>query len=774
MSGPRSFVAYPSVPSAIGSAIHIAIERLRTFSHWDAITSWPQNDVAGRFLADPIFARIGEAELLIADVTKLNFNVAYEIGYAIGQSKRVILILNKTIQSDRDVFAHVGIFDTLGYREYSNGADLAEALGGTKDLNPLAMPLRPSLPLPLYLVMPKDVTDFEIRLQARVKKSRLGFRSFDPQEEGRLSSHAAIDNVAMSSGVVVPLLPQSRLDAVVHNIRAAFVSGLAAGAGIPLLLMQTGADPVPLDVRDLVTSVTSLDQVNTAIADFAPLVTERLLQRKPKAASAKESRLARTQLGASAAENEFDRLGDYFLRTAEYDRVSRGEIQVVAGRKGSGKTALFSQVRDSIRRNRKNIVLDLMPEGYRLLKFKEAVLDRVQQGGKEHLMTALWEYLLLLEVCHKLLHKDEKRHLFDHELNKPYRELEQRYRTDAYVAEGDFAERMSMLLDRIAEDATPEALGAPGSKGWTERVTQIVYKHDISALRASLLAYLQHKDSVWILFDNLDKGWPPFGVTADDITSFRCLLDAFGKVHNLFKNHNVPSRGVVFIRNDVFELLVQGSPDRGKLSSVLLDWTDPDLLREMLRLRLLMDGDLENTSFAELWQQVCVSHVKGEETSQYLIDRCLMRPRALIDLVQACRSHGLNLGRDRIQEQDIDYGEDAFSTELAKNVQFEIRDVFPPGGDVLYQLMGRMNWLSIADLKEVLTSAKVPTDRLEYAADLLLWYGVLGYLKDGGDSETYIYNAKYDLRRLKASEQRQQQAVYCVNPAFWKGLEIKT
>src|SRR5208283_5763866 len=115
--------------------------------------------------------------------------------------------------------------------------------------------------------------------------------------------------------------------------------------------------------------------------------------------------LASINLGASNAENEMRDLGDYYLETDEYQRALRGEAQIIAGRKGSGKTALFVQLRDKLRRNKQTVVLDLKPEGFQLLKFKDVIMERLQQGMKEHTITAFWEYLLLLETCHKLLEK---------------------------------------------------------------------------------------------------------------------------------------------------------------------------------------------------------------------------------------------------------------------------------------------------------------------------------------------------------------------------------
>ena len=57
----------------------------------------------------------------------------------------------------------------------------------------------------------------------------------------------------------------------------------------------------------------------------------------------------------------------------------RGEVRLVVGRKGSGKTAVFLQVRDKVWASRKHVVLDLKPDGYRLLKFKDRVSSFLRQ-----------------------------------------------------------------------------------------------------------------------------------------------------------------------------------------------------------------------------------------------------------------------------------------------------------------------------------------------------------------------------------------------------------
>ena len=232
--------------------------------------------------------------------------------------------------------------------------------------------------------------------------------------------------------------------------------------------------------------------------------------------------------------------------------------------------------------------------------------------------------------------------------------------------------------------------------------------------------------------------------------------------------------GIVFLRNDVYELLVEHTIDRGKTSKVLLDWTDADLLREVLRRRLVASDAMKDAvKFEAIWATICVSHVDGEESSSYLIDRCLMRPRSLLDLLHFCKSHAVNLGHSKIEVDDIKQGEASYSSDLLVNVGFEIRDIFPAAVDFLYEFIGIKAHITLGELKALYESGKIPEEQREKLLDLLLWYGFLGVVREDGEI-AYIYSVKYDMKRLKALVRKQEENIvlYFINPAFWSGLEI--
>ena len=188
-------------------------------------------------------------------------------------------------------------------------------------------------------------------------------------------------------GILVPLLDPAAAGATIHNIRAAFVSGLAHGMRKQTLILQDSDGPVPLDLRDFAKFYRHPADIDDHVQSFALDVYEEM-QTAQQVDLPPRGYLANLFVGDPMAENEFQTLGRYYLPTDEFRRALRGDVSLVVGRKGTGKTAFFSQVRDQLRQDRSNVVVDLKPEGYQLVKLKEDVLDYLSEGAKAHLITA--------------------------------------------------------------------------------------------------------------------------------------------------------------------------------------------------------------------------------------------------------------------------------------------------------------------------------------------------------------------------------------------------
>ena len=666
-----------------------------------------------------------------------------------------------------------GIFDTLGYHEHPDQDDLVRRLTSNIDPEPLPFSVELDHRAPVYLVEPPAKGIAVTAMIARLKKARYRYRSFIPGEDVRLSAVDAIRQVASSSGVLVTLEAPTKPHALVHNIRSMFVAGLADGMAKPLLVLCPAGTDAPLDVRDEVKHYRGEGDITDHIADLVLEVTDHLQQDVPPPIET-GSLLQSLRIGDPTAENEMATLSEYYLQTDEYQRALHGSVNLAVGRKGSGKTALFIQLRDKIRRDKRNVVVDLRPEGYQLIKLKEDILAYLSEGSRQHLIIAFWEYLILLEVAYKLLEKDQYTHKHNHEIRELYMELRAAYKVEDLSVEGDFSERLMVLSRRISDEYKTKYSTGTEQKLTTEQVTELLYRHDLAKLRDLISEYLERKATVWILFDNLDKGWSTQGVDEIDATVLRCLIDAGQKIEREMRKADLSLHCIVFVRNDVYEHVMRHSADYGKEMRAVLDWTEPDLLREMLRLRLVagLEGKAKNMDFGQIWPTFCVSHCHGEETSGYLIERSLMRPRNILKIFNHCRGSATNFRHMKIDEEDIEKGLRAYSNDLLVELDHELSDVFPAARDLLYHFLDVPAVMSDGELSALISSAGIEDANVRRVIEFLMYYGVLGLRTE--DDDLYIYQVNYNSKMIEARAQRAgDKAFYVINSAFWPALNVK-
>jgi hypothetical protein len=720
-------------------------------------------------LISPIIEKIESSPFIVADITYLNLNVIYEVGFGIGRRKKVHLIRGRDVIGDRDLARAVGIFDTLGYQDFNSDDELRNNL--TSYISEKALPLEVTVNIrsPVYVVPSAEKSMASTTLISRIKKARYRYRSFSAVDDVRLSATDAIAQVAQSAGVIVMLDDGNKE----QMVRALFIAGLADGMNKPMLLIAPMATETPLDVRDQVKFYRDQTDIADAVADFCPQINSKL-QEVSTPQNLAPNILERISVGDSTAENEMTTLDSYYLQTDQFLRASRGELNLVVGRKGAGKTALFIRVRDTVRSDKRNIVVDLKPESYQLVKLKDEIMEHLAEGSRQHLITAFWEYLILLEVAYKLLEKDRSSHRFNHNIRDIYEELEGIYLGSEGGSEGDFSERIMKLSDQLAERYLLRFGDADDTRVSAEVLTEILYTHDLKRLKDLVSKYLEHKDNVLVLFDNLDKSWSTAGVDNIDAITIRCLIDAGRKMERDMQKRSLSFRCIVFVRDDVYQYLMENTADYGKEMRGTLDWSDPDLLRELLRLRLVskLDSDFVDANFFQVWSSICVSHVFGEESSSFMIERSLMRPRNVLKLFNHARAFAVNFGKEKIEQEDFIRGLKTYSQDLLIELGRELGDVFPEASDLLYYFMDSSSSFTIDELKRIIDEAGIDQDKVETIKEFLLYHGVIGLRLEGKDQ--YIFDVGYDLKQIKVRLSRLGNgARFVLNPAFVPALEIK-
>lgn len=770
----KAFYVFSSVATEVTDQIRRASSEESLKPSGLDIETWLDNDISGRLLIDPILEKIDDADLIVVDISHQNENVYFEIGYSIGKGKDMAFTRSVSYATDPEYLKRVGLFDSVGNSRYNSTVSLVDCLKlfakrKEKKFSPTKEEKNTSQPC--WVLLPHDQQEVETHVWNRLKqKSKIHCRKFDPNESARFSIQDAIDEVVSSYGVVLIFNNRQGFENLLHNLRCAFVAGLAEGFGIQTLILSHEDESVALDYRHRSFPYRVASQVDKPVTDFSIDLVEAIQLRSNSGLKPLSGALSKLNLGASQAENEEVELANYYHRTELFERLLRNELSVVAGRKGTGKSAMFIQANARLSRDKWNVVVSLQPEGYQLRKLKEALLERLEPGSRDHLIAAFWEYILFIEIASVICSNESRRFRNDPDLNDLYEEL-QLFCGVEYCEAGDFFERMLQLIERL--------VGAFATSEKTiltrEDIVNVIYKSDFVKLKNLIGSYMNNDRSVRLLIDNLDKGWHSAGVDDIDILMLSSLIEAAQRVkRDLSRYGNVGS--VIFVRNDIFEIASKYNSDKGKITKDIIDWSNNDVLRSIIRNRIKHYSDIDDSeaSFFDVWSKICISHFSskdGVESSSYFIDRSLNRPRALLDFIQTVKSCAVNSEKDQIDDDDLDMGELKYSTKLIEDINDEISDVHGVSRDFLFSFIGCEVFLNKDEIITLIKKSEVIDAQVDQYFEILVWYGFFGIYFN--NEEKYIYDVSYSMRKFRGL-MKKDDACFKVNPAFHRALEIQT
>jgi len=722
-------------------------------------------NIVGLKIDNLIRDKINSANFLAADITKPNFNVYYEIGYAIGRGKPIIPTVNSSFENHAESAQLTGLFDTTGHIRYENSQDLARALANWNDSNWLkSYRKQKDHAQPLYILDTSVKTDFRNYILQIVSKSSVQSRVYDPAEVPRLSLATAIGEVSASAGVILPILAEDIRDSSRHNLRAAFLAGLCHGLEIDPLIIQYDEKPAPIDFRDHIVTARGRQEVESRTAEYCHATLIRNQQRHAVSRRSTDSILDSVDIGSSAAENEFQKLGSYFIKTAEFSRAMRLERAIVAGRKGSGKSAIFFQAAEDYLSDARNVVLELRPASHNLSELRHELLGVVNTGVFDHTVAAFWQYIIYMELLLKLRERLLPKARNDVALTQKIDEIELRFKLTDDVIAGDFTSRLEAAIKGVITELSR----LKPNEDVRAKVTNLLFDSHISKLRSSVVELAGEYKTFVLLLDNIDKGWPARRVEEHDVRTVQHLIEVLNKIHRELQRQSIDFRYLLFLRSDVYENLVAETSDRGKFDFIKVDWSDPKQLEHLMRERVVSSVRKEDAEKA--WDAINPVLADGETAIQKMINASLRRPRFLIELVERALSFAINRGHVVVQSEDVEDALDQMSRYLVSDFGYEVRDVSGVSEDLFYRFLGKSDVLMEGEVCEAL-SPYSESYGVKQLVELLLWYGFLGVAGPNGET-IFIYDLEYDFRRLAAERDLLKgEVLYVVNPAFLRGLK---
>lgn len=785
---PTAFFAYPSQPHGRSETIRTAaatINKTATAS----IRTWEDMSVTGKNIIQEICTEIAAAQVFCADLTGLNPNVMFELGYAIARDKRIWPILDTSFTESRRQFVDLGLLAATGFAQYTNSDDIANAFFRERPYLSLQetifrQSIEPTLMSEgaetLFYLKGRHDTNANIRISRRLSDSDATLIVDDPKESGVQTLSWYGQKVYSSVAVVAHLLSPDRDGSQLTNAKYALVSGLAYGFGKPLLMLAEADYISPLDYRDLLfnykTANDAVRYLEQWLNPIEKLYREHVVQRDQYAGALRlkvELRDFYLQIGEYMAENETNTLESYYIETTAYEEALSGARRIFVGRKGSGKTANLVELAADLRKERANVVCVLQPVGYEIESLVKLFNLYRERDAKGYVIESLWKFLLLTEIANAAAHHIDARPLWV-EKNEDEKRLVQLMEEEQSVLTGDFSVRLERCVSALLQSKQGNSIEEQ-RKG----ISEALHETTVKTLRAVLGDVLSKTERTALLIDNLDKAW----IKKADIAGLsEFLLGLFSAVNQLIldlsrkdsRRKAVKYTAAIFLRSDIFGKVVEIAREPDKLAFTRLVWDDPEMLSAIVERRFLVAHPQAGDG-RELWSRYFTSAaVRGMTPKDYILSRILPRPRDIVYLVKGAVSMAVNRGHALIEEDDIVSAEYEYSRYAIDAILVENSVTLPQLEDALYEFAGCPAIVPESQVTEFLLKAAIPAEKHASVIEHFIGLSFLGMEVDRGQFVFSDEPREFKKNLVLANKVAEQQPRrFKIHPAFRAYLEVR-
>ncbi|HGK7302306.1 TPA: hypothetical protein ACJ509_000129 [Stenotrophomonas maltophilia] len=455
--------------------------------------------------------------------------------------------------------------------------------------------------------------------------------------------------------------------------------------------------------------------------------------------------------GRLDAESE-THLGEFFLDTGVTSRIGDGEHSLILGRKGSGKTALFTEAK-------------LRPVILRL-DFHDYAWDAhkaIQElgGSADSKYMASWAFTFLVAACRAWAKSPIA------EVSEAAKAMHMSiYGADAIGGALDILVDRAKRIRQLELPSAGDFAGLGSVKFADPAGAQLAQTaHQWVPLLQDLARKCLPKHPLTIFIDRLDDGW-------DASEEIKLMLSGAIKAArdlNLeFRRIQATPFVVLFLRTDIFELLRFG--DKGKLSQDIerIEWSD-DALISMVSKRIASSCPVRPE---DAWDSVfSTERIRQRTTIQrYILKRTMRRPRDLLAFCVAIRKVARSNGVSVATRAEVYKAEELYSAQIYGELIDEMHKQLPDT-DRYFEALNKVGHVkfnqaawSVA-VKSVYSTCADPNVWLNH----LYEYGVVGVPivggKVGGSKVEFVYDNRFSRKNITGD--------VVVHPALIKHLKLK-
>jgi hypothetical protein len=687
------FFAYESGHADNADAIKRACLEYNTHQSRAIAKTWEDLKVGGRIIDKTICTEISECEVFACDLTYLNHNVMFELGYAVGKQKPVLVLLNTSIDGAEKQYFNMKLLRNIGWEPFHNHRNILselqrknkvqyDFLAQITNTDTLARDT-----YDIFYITSNIKTQASLDLSDAITSTTLKIIKDDSSEVEYQTLYWYLKNLFGAKSVIIHLLAANAINSSVSNAQSSFFAGLACGLGKNVLIMAPSPFKAPIDytdilieyhdARDCVMKVKEWLQISSDSFESQPLpapiqITDR-----------RKDDLLSLGIGCEIAEEEKDKLCNYFIEIDAYIKIQSRTHSIFIGRKGAGKSALFIRLETELARETDSYQIVLKPDSEELLQEVELGKLYNNPASKASFLRTIWYYVfyskLLISIYEEVVRKVGSlgdKDSIESQIVDYYENNSSLLSVNFYGAIKNVSNMLhgrSIVNDPTMLDDFHKSLLAPLSN------TVKKYFHDRRYVALNILA------------DNLDKTWEAKNDLSLQSEMILSLLESTEKFLSDISRDGrtrLKANVVVFLRKDIFDFIrkVSREPDKLTVKSFEISWENrPILLRKLLESRMQYALDCGGEEVEEIWKKY-FDFGGREHPFEIIRKHIIERPRDIIYFVSRLFESAINADHAKVITNDLEYAVDAYSTFLHNNLIAELKGEHPKIEEIMSAL----------------------------------------------------------------------------------------
>jgi hypothetical protein len=697
MSQKSIFFAYEDGHLDNRDAITRASDEYNRHQKTFKIIKWEDLRISGNIISKNIFEHIKKCDKFSCDLTYLNHNVLFELGYAIAQRKILKIFLNPNIIDAKRNYFDLKILKDIGFTPFSTSKEILKEFQNSKSEDECIL-LEKIIPgydkiqiaNDIFFINIKNKNQAAIDTEELLKLLSINFISNYEDEISYQTLLWYLNSILKSEIILLHMVGNDKTDYKAINAEYSLYAGLSYGLGKKLLMIAPCPFRAPIDYADILIEYVSAEDCTNKIEAWLHhhrehklktienvQVTEAIVDDEMK-----KLNLLRLGIGLGVAEKDGLLSSDIFIENDAYYETLRRNKLVVIGRKGTGKTEIFQRLQEDLSADKNNYNIIIKPDSDEMLSNVELSSLYNNERSKKAFLSTVWQYVINAKLFLQI-----KEHLNELEIDELERKnIEIFYNENKDMLTNNFYGMILFISNAFKNN---NIMQEPS-------LLDKIKKRIFPMLNIIKSFFSQRKyQKINIMADNLDSGWESSSNLELQSLMIICLIEYMDILNSQYSNNqNLKIHSVIFLRRDIFNFILRKvrEPDKMAIDTFEISWEKfPGQLKNVIEKRMQKVLNIKESA-EQIWKEY-FNFKNNKMPFDTILMYIVKRPRDVIYFISKLFESAVNNNKLKINDTDLQYAIDAYTRYLYNNLIAELKAEFPLIEEIIKELQNNYSSL---------------------------------------------------------------------------------